>query len=82
MKHSLIEWVKLIIGLVLSLICVVSSIVWKLTVPAIIILSVCKITMDIYPFSWFFTISVPIVTGIIAWLTGVITGLAVKSILD
>lgn len=51
MKHSLIEWVKLIIGLVLSLICVVSSIVWKLTVPAIIILSVCKITMDIYPFS-------------------------------
>lgn len=82
MKHSLIEWVKLIIGLVLSLICMISAIIWKLTVPAIIILSVCKITMDIYPFSWFFTISVPIVTGIIAWLITLFSGLAVKSILD
>jgi len=82
MKHSLVEWGKLIIGMVLSLICMVSAIIWKLTIPAIIILSVCKITMDIYPFSWFFTISVPIVTGIIAWLTSLISGILCKAILD
>jgi len=82
MKHSLVEWGKIIIGMVLCLICTACAIIWKLTIPAIIILSVCKITMDIYPFSWFFTITVPVVTGTIALITNVICGILGKAILD
>jgi len=58
------KWIRIIFGFIFAMIALLLNIIWKLTIPAIIIMSICKIIIATYPFGWLFTIFVPIIIGI------------------
>ena len=81
-ENQIIAWFKIIFGLIIAALEIIANILWRLTIPAIIILSVCKITMAAYPFSWSVTIFAPMAIGIASLFTCITLAYLGKIILD
>lgn len=76
------KWIRIIFGLIFAAIALLLNIIWKLTIPAIIIMSICKIAITTYPFGWLFTIFVPVIIGIPSLFIGLFCTYIGKAILE
>ena len=74
--------IRLLFGSILVVIALSLNIIWKLTIPAIIIMSICKIAINTYPFGWLFTIFVPVIIGIPSLFIGLFCTYIGKAILE